>query len=270
MRIGVTIGLNRDVDERFTELRAMGMDGCQLVSWDESLLTDDMAEMVNRAAKAHGVHISAFWCGWPGPVTWDFYEGQLTLGLVPAAYRFQRVQTLLKGSDFARKLGVKHLVTHVGYLSESPYAPEHQEVVTAVRHVAKRCAQNGQCFLFETGQETPVTLRRVIEDIGLDNVGINLDPANLLMYGKGNPCDALGVFGKYVMGVHCKDGAYPTDGRMLGEEKPLGEGMVDFPKLIGLLKALGYSGDYTIEREISGEEQKRDILKAKATLEALI
>jgi len=270
MRIGVIIRLDRDVDARFAELKEMGMDGCQLVCWDEAFLTDEIAEMVNHAAKKHQVHISALWCGWPGPVTWDFYEGQLTLGLVPSAYRFQRMQTLLNGSDFARKLDVRHLVTHVGYLPENPYAPEYQEVLTAVRAIVKRCQQNGQYFLFETGQETPVTLRRVIEDIGLDNVGVNLDPANLLMYGKGNPCDAMGVFGKYVMGVHCKDGMYPTDGHMLGEEMPVGEGLVNFPKLIALLKETGYSGDYTIEREISGDEQKRDILKAKVMLEALI
>jgi sugar phosphate isomerase/epimerase len=248
----------------------MGMDGCQLVCWEEVLLTDEIAEMVNAAARKHRVHISAFWCGWPGPKVWDFYEGQLTLGLVPSAYRFERIQMLLNGSDFAKKLGVGYLVTHVGYLPENPCAPEYQETLAAVRQVVRRCAENGQTFLFETGQETPVTLVRAIEDIGLDNVGINLDPANLLMYGKANPCDALGVFGKYVMGVHCKDGMYPAGGRHLGEEKPLGEGLVNFPKLIGILKDLGYSGDYTIEREISGEEQKRDILRAREMLEALI
>jgi sugar phosphate isomerase/epimerase len=248
----------------------MGMDNCQLVCWNEADLTDEVARAIKSAAQAHGVRVSAFWCGWPGPVTWDFYEGQLTLGLVPAAYRDRRTETLLKGSDFARELGVPLLVTHAGYLPENPYAPEYQGVLTALRAVARRCAQNGQRFLFETGQETPVTLRRVIEDLGMDNVGVNLDPANLMMYGKANPCDALGVLGKYVLGVHIKDGKYPTDGRMLGDETAVGEGMVDFPRLIGLLKALGYAGDYTIEREISGEEQKRDILKAKSLLESLI
>ncbi len=270
MRIGVTLRLDREIDAQFAELREMGMDSCQIVCWNEADLNDEMAALVNRAARDRKVHISAFWCGWPGPVTWDFYEGHLTLGLVPPVYRDRRTETLLKGSDFAKKLNVKYLVTHAGFLPENPYAPDYQGVLTALRAIAKRCAQNGQYFLFETGQETPVTLRRVIEDMGLDNVGVNLDPANLLMYGKANPCDALGVFGKYVMGVHCKDGAYPTDGHMLGEEKALGEGLVNFPKLIGLLKELGYAGDYTIEREISGEEQKRDILKAKALLEALI
>ncbi|MDD3409370.1 MAG: sugar phosphate isomerase/epimerase [Eubacteriales bacterium] len=262
--------MNQNVDEKFAELREMGMDGCQLLCWNEALMTDEMAALVSAAMAKHQVRVTAFWCGWPGPVTWDFYEGQLTLGLVPSAYRHARTLTLLKGSDFAHQLGVKYLVTHVGYLPENPYDPDYQGVLTAVRAVAKRCARNGQSFLFETGQETPVAMRRAIEDIGLDNVGVNLDPANLLMYGKANPCDALRVFGQYVHGIHCKDGMYPTNGHDLGEEKALGEGLVDFPRLVGILKELGYDGDYTIEREISGEEQKRDILNAKAMLEKLI
>ncbi len=129
---------------------------------------------------------------------------------------------------------------------------------------------NGQYLLFETGQETPVALRRVIEAVGTGNLGINLDSANLILYGKANPVDALDVFGKFVRGVHAKDGLYPTDGQNLGEEVPIGQGKVDFPALIDRLKELGYSGALTIEREISGPEQIKDILEAKAFLEKLI
>jgi sugar phosphate isomerase/epimerase len=104
----------------------------------------------------------------------------------------------------------------------------------------------------------------------LPNLGINLDPANLLMYGKANPVDALDVFGAYVCGVHAKDGEYPTNGRELGMEKPLGQGRVNFPALIDRLTALGYSGALTIEREISGEQQIADIRLGKTFLEGLI
>ena len=128
----------------------------------------------------------------------------------------------------------------------------------------------GLGFWFETGQETPITLLRTIHDIGTDNLGINLDPANLLMYGKANPVDALDVFGQYVRGVHAKDGEYPTNGRQLGVEKPLGEGRVNFPALLTKLKALGFSGALTIEREISGPQQIADIQKAKQMLTALL
>ncbi len=82
--------------------------------------------------------------------------------------------------------------------------------------------------------------------------------------------DALDLIGKYVRDVHGKDGLYPTNGRELGKETPLGAGKVNFPRLVARLKELGYDGPITIEREISGEEQKRDIISAKAILEQLI
>jgi len=190
--------------------------------------------------------------------------------LVPPAYRFERIEALKTGADFALKIGVKDVVTHVGFIPENPVDPEYLGVVNAVRYVAEHCKRNGQYFLFETGQETPVTLKRIIQDVGLDNLGINLDPANLLLYGRANPVDALDVFGEYVRGVHAKDGQYPTDGRNLGEEKPLGQGRVNFPLLIERLKQLSYKGAITIEREISGEQQIKDIQDAKEMLEKLI
>jgi sugar phosphate isomerase/epimerase len=99
-----------------------------------------------------------------------------------------------------------------------------------------------------------------------DNLGINFDPANLIMYGKANPIDALDVIGKYINGVHAKDGEYPTDGYFLGVEKPLGQGKVDIGNFIKKLFKTGYNGPVTIEREISGDEQKRDILAANKLL----
>ena len=176
----------------------------------------------------------------------------------------------MAGSDFAKKLGVAQLATHVGFLPEVSNTEQYRSVIAAIRAVAHYCQSNGQKFLFETGQETPVTLRRAIEDIGTDNLGINLDPANLLMYGKANPVDALDVFGSYVLDVHAKDGCYPTGGKNLGEEVPIGEGKVNFPIFIQRLKEFGYDGTLIIEREISGEQQVKDIKASKEFLEGLL
>lgn len=270
MEIGILTSLNSNVEENIRKVAQLGIHTAQLKCWNSAYLTDEYADRAAAAAREYGVKITAFWCGWDGMSYWNFYEGPLTLGLVPKEYRAERMKMFLQGAAVAERMGVTDVVTHVGFLPENPATTEYQEIVAALRYIGKQLLARGQYFLFETGQETPITLKRTIEEVGTGNMGINLDPANLLLYGKGNPVDALDVFGEYVRGIHAKDGEYPTDGRHLGREKPLGEGRVNFPLFIAKLKELGYDGALTIEREISGEKQIEDILKAKALLETLI
>jgi len=271
MKLGVLIGFKSyDLEAKFKEVKEMGFDCVQFSNWSDENETDENAQLVLSLCEKYGIKITAYWRGWEGPSVWNFLEGPATLGLVPAAYRAIRVRNLKKGSDFAKKIGVNAVVTHVGFLPENPNTTEYRDLIPVLRDVAQYCKNNGQNFLFETGQETPITLKRTIEEIGTGNVGINLDAANLILYGKGNPVDALSVFGEYVMNLHAKDGKYPTSGNHLGEETPIGEGDVDFPKFIAKLKEIGYDGDITIEREISGEQQIKDIIASKAYLESLI
>ena len=277
MNVGVVqpLGYDTDIEAKFAQMQSMDIYSCQLVCFERKVLrTPSIADKVLAAQKKYGITVTAFWCGWEGRRVWDFYEGQITLGLVPPDTRNDRLQMLMEGSDFAKLLGVDCLATHVGFFPENPYDPTYLGTLNACKAITGYCRDNGQVFLFETGQETPVTLLRVMEEIeaseGVGTVGINLDPANLILYGKANPVDALDVFGKYVRGVHGKDGKYPTNGYNLGEETPLGEGKVNYPLFIRRLKEVGYNGDITIEREISGDQQIRDILAAKALLEKLI
>lgn len=271
MRLGVLVELkDGEIAKKIKSVAEMGFSSCQVCAWDHSLFTDEVAEIINSACAEYGVSISTFWCGWSGPAVWNFYEGPKTLGVVPREHRAYRVEELMRGSDFAAKLGATQMATHVGFIPEVPDTEDYRELVLALRQVATRCRENGQYFMFETGQETPVTLLRTIEEIGLDNLGINLDPANLILYGKANPIDALRIIGKYVRDVHAKDGTYPTDGKHLGRETVVGEGHVNYPAFITALKDIGYDGALTIEREISGEEQIRDILLTKTYLEGLI
>ena len=170
------------------------------------------------------------------------------------------------GAEFAAKLGVPRIATHVGFLPENINDPAYYGVIAVLRSIVRRCKTLGVNFLFETGQETPVTLLRVIEELGMDNVGINMDTANLILYGKANSADAITVFGKYVMDTHIKDGFYPTSGKELGREVKVGEGMANIPEVVKRLQAVGYRGNWVIEREISGDEQIRDV---KDTIEYL-
>ena len=275
MKIGCTVGFHgmNDLESRFEELVREGFDNCQLVSWDPADWTDENARKIRKITEKLGITISAFWCGWTGPKVWNFYEGQETLGLVPAKYRAQRVRDLAAGADFAKKLGLKDVVTHMGYIPANPLDPEFTAFCDAVREVALHLQENGQNLLFESGQETPVTMLRCFEEVGTDNLFVNLDTANVILYGMANPVDALDTIGTYVRGLHAKDGFYPVNGRELGREVPLGEGKVDFPEFFRKLRALHYDGYVTIECEIggdTGEMQKAGVRHAKKYLEKVI
>lgn len=272
MKIGVCVSLATmdGIEQRLITLRDSGFDNCQLISWNTELWTNENAEILKSLLEKYKITVSAFWCGWQGPVVWDFYDGQLTLGLVPVEYRQMRIQNLCDGADFAHKLGITDVVTHMGFIPENPYDPNFNSFCVAVRTVAQHLKRNGQYLLFETGQETPVTMLRCFEHVGMDNLGLNLDTANLILYGKANPVDALDVFGKYVRNLHAKDGRYPVNGHDLGVETQIGQGKVDFRALFTKLHELGYDSYVTIEREISGEQQLKDILESKVYLERII
>ena len=272
MKIGTIVRFQdiNDIADKLKNLRDNGFDNCQMTSWESEIRTPENLKILKGLLKEYGITISAFWIGWGGPRAWDFYEGQKTLGLLPREYREMRVQELCQGSDFAKGLGVKDIVTHMGFIPENPFDPEFEPFCDAVRVVAEHAKANGQHLLFETGQETPVAMLRCFEVVGTDNLGVNLDTANLILYGKANPVDALDVFGKYVRGIHAKDGCYPTNGHNLGCETKLGEGKVDFRGVFKKLHELGYDGYVTIEREISGAQQLVDILESREYLQNII
>ena len=270
MKLGVIVPLSAEIDKEFEKLASLGFPTCQLNCWDLKLMTEEYAEKVKSAAKKYNITISAFWCGWDGMSYWNFYEGPLTLGLVPREYRAERLRMLLKGAEIARRLEVQDVVTHMGFIPENMSDPNYPGVRAAVKAVAAALKRQGQNLLFETGQETPVVLLRLFEEINTGNLFINLDPANLMMYGKANPVDALDVIGDYVRGVHAKDGLYPTNGKELGEEVKVGTGKANFPALLKGLKAHGFDGSLTIEREIDGEQQLLDIRETQKYLQELI
>jgi L-ribulose-5-phosphate 3-epimerase len=267
MRLGVITGVSKDPEAAIKHVRDLGFPTCQLTieSFDDGII----AKLRDALAK-YGIEVTSAVATGPPPEVYDFYKGPSTIGLVPRQYREARITRIKQVSDFAKKTGIPAVQTHCGFLPENPNEPLYTEAVNAIRTVAEYCKHNGQTFRCETGQETPITLVRAIKDVGLDNVGVNLDAANLVLYGKANPVDAVEVLGPYIMGVHAKDGMYPTNPRQLGREVPIGEGKVNFPVLIGLLKKIGYKNPLTIEREIEGVKQTQDILAAKAYLEKLI
>lgn len=269
LKLGMMARLESEPKKELIKVKNLGFPTCQIACWNVNLYNKDVANRLKLTAENRNIEVTTIWAGLPGKHIWNFSDGPSTIGLVPLRTRRMRLKVLKKASDFAQEVGVESITTHLGFIPENPKDPLYISLIGVLKKVAKFCEENGQSFWFETGQETPVTLLRTIEDVGAENLGVNLDPANLLMYGKANPVDALDVIGRYVRGVHAKDGEYPTNGWELGKEKPIGQGRVNFPVLITKLKSLGYKGALTIEREISGPQQIEDIKKAKIFLEKL-
>jgi sugar phosphate isomerase/epimerase len=206
----------------------------------------------------------------PPPLEWNFLRGPSTIGLVPPKTRAARIDALRQVSDFAKLAGIPQVQTHCGFIPEDPADPLYPGAVEAIRTVAQHCQGNGQYFLMETGQETPTTMSRMIRDVALPNLAVGLDTANLILYGKANPVDAVDILGPHVRSIHAKDGRWPTNPSELGEEVLIGKGLVNFREVFAKLHHLGYSGAVTIERETSGPQQIEDVRQEKLYLERIL
>jgi len=267
LRLGLIIGIGTDADAAIAKVHDLGLPTCQA-------FVDDFgagaSQRLVQALTKYQIEATSVVVGGPGREVWDFYDGPLTIGVVPRDSRAQRVARMKQGSDFAKACGIAAVQSHAGFIPENPNDPVYKETVATMREVVQYCRANGQSFRYETGQETPITLVRTMQDVGLDNQGVNFDLANLILYGKANPVDAIEILAPYVQGIHAKDGLWPTNPKQLGQEVPIGKGKVDFPRIIARLKQLNYQGAVTIEREVSGPEQIADVRAAKVYLEGLI
>src|SRR6266404_1417860 len=219
LRLGLIISVGKDPDAAMAQVHDLGLPTCQAFVDD---FEPGLVARLRQALEKHRIEATSLVVGGPGKEVWDFYQGPLTIGLVPRETRGARVAHLKKASDFAKQCGIEAVQTHCGFIPENPNDPLYKETVAAIRDVASYCKRNGQNLRYETGQETPITLVRTIHDVGLDNQGVNFDLANLILYGKANPVDAIELLGPYVQGIHAKDGLWPTNPRELGQEVPIG------------------------------------------------
>jgi L-ribulose-5-phosphate 3-epimerase len=249
----------------------MGFSNCFL-SLDGYIgkFTPEAAKQIGDLLSKYNVAATTVEVVGPAPLVWDFQHGPATIGLVPAKYRAARIDALKQASDFAKQLGIGQVQTHCGFIPEDPADALYQPTVEAIRTVAQHCQGNGQHFLMETGQETPTAMSRALRDVSMPNLGVGLDTANLILYGKANPVDAVDILGPHVRSVHAKDGKWPTDPSKLGEEVMIGKGLVDFKTVFTKLHKLGYTGAITIERETSGPQQVEDVKNEKMYLERIL
>jgi L-ribulose-5-phosphate 3-epimerase len=270
-RLGVVakVGADGTADAAIKRVHDLGIPTCQI--FFERLTLDEVKPLLQALSK-YGIEATAVSEHNPGQRIFDFYDGPLTVGIVPPKNPNlrARIDALKLAADFACLCNIPSIHSHLGFVPEDPNDPIYPHAISAIREVAQHCKEQGRLLLSETGEETPIAMLRMIEDVGTGNVFVNLDTANLILCGKGNPVDAMDVFGHLVRGVHAKDGLFPTDPRNFGNEVAIGQGKVDFLLLFRKLRKINYSGAITIEREIEGARQTEDIQRSKNFLQNLI
>jgi sugar phosphate isomerase/epimerase len=271
MALGLIISPFGAPEERLKRVRDLGFSNCFL-SLDGYLghFTPELAVQFRDLLEKYELIATTVEVVGPGPLVWDFLRGPSTIGLVPPATREARMDALRQASDFAKLLNIGQVQTHCGFIPEDPADPKYPGTVEAIRAVAQHCQANGQYFLMETGQETPTTMSRMLRDAGMPNLAVGLDTANLILYGKANPVDAVDILGPHVRSIHAKDGRWPTDPSKLGQEVLIGAGLVDFRQVFTKLHRIGYTGAVTIERETSGPQQIEDVRNEKIYLEGIL
>ncbi len=256
-------------DQTVRMVSQLGVSCGQLGIHPSAILNNEQVTAWKTALNTEGMEIVTVFASYLGESYASIPTVRETVGFVPSLTREVRETRTYECSDFALELGVSGLATHIGFVPEDRTDPEYIAVREMVRRVCDYCAQNDQIFALETGQEPARVLRNFIADVDRENLGINFDPANMILYGSGKPLEALETVRDHVVTVHCKDAKWPTELGQWGIETPLGEGDVCIDKFLTKLKEIGYGGPLIIEREITGEEQQADIRAGIALLEKL-
>ncbi len=253
----------KDPAESLAELTALGIRSGQLgLPGDLDL---SCAPHWRDAFQAAGFRVYTVFAAYTGESYADIPSVQQTVGFIPPATREERESRTLAVSDFAAIIGAPGIATHIGFVPESANDPDYQAVRDMVRRICDHASFHHQTFALETGQEPAHTLLSFLNDVHRSNLGINFDPANMILYGTGDPIEALGILAPRVLTVHCKDGDWPEPGKpgALGKERALGQGSVGVGRFLEALRQAGYEGPLSIEREASDPARRmRDIAAA--------
>jgi len=271
LEIGVMFWAGRDPRETIREVKSLGVK-CGQLGVPGNLPLQGAAQSWKAALDAEGFTLVTVFAAYDGEDYADIPTVQRTVGFIPPATRAVREMRTLELSGFARELGVGSIACHIGFVPEDTSDADYIAVREMVRRVCDRAAANDQTFALETGQEPAHVLLSFLHDVDRRNLKINFDPANMILYGTGDPIEALGVLGSHVVSVHCKDGDWPPAvPGALGTEQPLGQGSVGMERFIAKLKEIGYGGTLNIEREVPDHQQRlADIRMGVQLLERIL
>ena len=258
--IGVFTSVDAGLGVKLEVAHELGVPTIQLHAPAQETRTQENADKFLAKISELGIQLTAVFGGFEGESYADIPTVSKTVGLVPPETRAARTQELKGIADFAKMLQCDVVGLHIGFVPHDTSDPLYNEVLEVTRDVCDHCKANGQNLHLETGQESAEGLLQFISDVDRDNLFINFDPANMILYGTGEPIDALKKVGRFVRSIHCKDAKWADNpGQEWGSEVPLGEGAVGMENYLRTLDELGYSGPLTIEREIAAEPERQKV-----------
>ena len=270
--LGVFASIDAGLGVKLEVAHELSVPTIQLHAPQKETRTADHAKRFLDRLAGFGIRVTAVFGGFAGESYADIPTVTRTIGLVPPETRAERAREMKEIADFARLLGVDVVALHLGFVPHDASDPFYGEVLAVTREICDHCKSGKQALHLETGQESADALLKFIADVERDNLFVNFDPANMILYGSGEPIEALEKIGRYVRSVHCKDGKWAANpGKEWGTEVPLGEGDVGVENYLRTLDKLGYRGPLTIEREIpqEPERQKVEISRALSLLRDL-
>jgi sugar phosphate isomerase/epimerase len=270
--LGVFASIDAGLGVKLEVAHALGVPTIQLHAPEKSTRTAEHARRFLDRLGELNVRLTAVFGGFVGESYADIPTVTRTVGLVPPATRAERTTEMKEIADFARRLGCNVVALHLGFVPHDPADPLYQQVISVTHDICDHCRSQSQALHLETGQEPAPALLQFIGDVKRDNLFINFDPANMILYGSGEPIEALEQVGKFVRSVHCKDAKWAAHpGQEWGTEVALGEGDVGMERYLRTLDKIGYHGPLTIEREIPQDpvRQKAEIGKALSLLSEL-
>jgi L-ribulose-5-phosphate 3-epimerase len=273
LEIGVMFWGGRDPVETLREVKELGVRCGQIGVPGDMDLGPSARDAWKSALAAEQFTLVTVFAAFQGESYADIPTVQSTVGFIPPATRVEREKRTLECSDFAAALRIPGIATHIGFVPEDSSHPDYVAVREMVRRVCDHAAAHKQTFALETGQEPAQTLLHFFKDADRPNLRINFDPANMILYGTGDPIEALGVLARHVVSVHAKDGDWPPKGvdGALGKEKALGHGAVGMERFIDKLKQIGYKNPLNVERECHDRQERlRDIKMGVELLQRLV
>ncbi len=272
--VGVFASIDAGLGVKLDVARDLNIKTVQLHTPAKASRTPENAKAFLKKLEDYGITVTCVFLGFEGETYETIARTAETVGLVPEATREARLAEAFEIADFAKLLGVAAIGSHIGFVPHDHDSDLYKGMVKTIQALCDHLKANGQRLHLETGQETAENLLSFIHDVDRDNIFINFDPANLILYGMGNPIESLKKVGHLVRSVHCKD-ALPTTGKPgvdWGSEVPFGQGKVDAELFLTTLKEVGFDGPLTIEREIpeEPERQKAEIGQALDLINSIL